>query len=96
MKRITLYLGLASLMMLVLASCSKGGKSLITPVSSGRPYEVLVVADDNCWMSPDSALSMCWIQMYPVCRKLSVLSVSHGFVLAFTTAACDCSVTSLS
>lgn len=56
MKRITLYLGLASLMMLVLASCSKGGKSLITPVSSGRPYEVLVVADDNCWMSPDSAL----------------------------------------
>lgn len=41
---------------LSLASCSKDGKSLITPVSSGRPYEVMVVADDRCWMSPDSAL----------------------------------------
>ena len=41
---------------LSLASCSKDGKSLITPVSSGRPYEVMVVADDACWMSPDSAL----------------------------------------
>lgn len=56
MKRFTFYLGLASLMMLLLASCRNGGKSLMTPVSSGRPYEVLVVADDNCWMSPDSAL----------------------------------------
>ena len=25
-------------------------------ISSGRPYEVLVVADDKCWNSPDSAL----------------------------------------
>lgn len=55
MKRLTFYLSLA-LVVLVLASCRNGGKSLITPVSSGRPYEVLVVADDNCWMSPDSAL----------------------------------------
>lgn len=29
---------------------------MITPVASGRPYEILVVADDKCWMSPDSAL----------------------------------------
>lgn len=51
---------LASLMIvfmaLIMVSCHEGGKSIVTPVSSGRPYEVLVVADDNCWMSPDSAL----------------------------------------
>ena len=54
MKR-TLYL-LCALFMTVLVSCHKDGKSIITPNSSGRPYEVLVVADDNCWMSPDSSL----------------------------------------
>ena len=51
----TFYLGMA-LAVLSLASCRNGGKSIITPVSSGRPYEVMVVADDKCWMSPDSAL----------------------------------------
>lgn len=55
MKRMTFYLGMA-LAVLSLASCRNGGKSIITPVSSGRPYEVMVVADDKCWMSPDSAL----------------------------------------
>ena len=55
MKRIAFYLNFL-LLMTVFASCSKSGKSIVTPVSSGRPYEVLVVADDKCWMSPDSAL----------------------------------------
>ena len=55
MKRFSFYLSFV-LMALVLASCSKDGKSIITPVSSGRPYEVMVVADDKCWNSPDSAL----------------------------------------
>lgn len=55
MKRFAFYLSFA-LMVLVLASCHKDGKSIVTPVSSGRPYEVLVVADDKCWNSPDSAL----------------------------------------
>ena len=55
MKRITFYLSLM-LLITVLASCKKGGKSLITPISSGRPYEVLVVADDDCWVEKDSAL----------------------------------------
>ena len=47
---------MAALFALAMTSCHEGGKSMITPVSSGRPYEVLVVADDHCWMSPDSAL----------------------------------------
>ncbi len=55
MKRITFCLNFV-LMLVVLASCKQGGKSLITPISSGRPYEVLVVADDACWLGGDSAL----------------------------------------
>lgn len=55
MKRFAFYLSFA-LAVLVLASCHKDGKSIVTPISSGRPYEVLVVADDKCWNSPDSAL----------------------------------------
>lgn len=55
MKRIAFYLSLF-LLIAVLASCKNNGKSIVTPISSGRPYEVLVVADDKCWMSPDSAL----------------------------------------
>ena len=51
-----LILGLST-MLVMLASTSCGdGKSMVTPISSGRPYEILVVADDKCWMSPDSAL----------------------------------------
>ena len=55
MKRFAFYLSFM-LAVLSLASCQEGGKSMITPVASGRPYEILVVADDKCWMSPDSAL----------------------------------------
>ena len=58
MKRISCY-SIASVCLLflsVFSSCSNDGKSMITPISSGRPYEVLAVADDACWMSPDSAL----------------------------------------
>ncbi len=54
-QRITYYLCLV-LLGAVLASCRNGGKSLITPVSSGRPYEVLVVAEDDYWLGNDSAL----------------------------------------
>lgn len=55
MKRFVFYLSLIFVVS-VFASCQKDGKSIVTPVSSGRPYEVLVVADDKCWNSPDSAL----------------------------------------
>ena len=45
-----------ALMALVLFSCEgngkKGGKSLFTPVSSGRPYEMLVVIDKGMWERP--------------------------------------------
>ena len=47
MKRVTFYLGIA-LAVLSFSSCRNNGKSIITPVSSGRPYEVMVVADDKC------------------------------------------------
>ena len=55
MKRITSYLCLV-LLLAIFASCGRGGKSIITPISSGRPYEVLVVADDAYWLENDSAL----------------------------------------
>ena len=55
MKPLAFYSSLISVIF-VFASCHKEGKSIGTPVSSGRPYEVLVVADDQCWNSPDSAL----------------------------------------
>lgn len=55
MKRLGFYFSLVAIAA-VLGSCGNDGKSIVTPVSSGRPYEVLVVADDDCWMSPDSAL----------------------------------------
>ena len=55
MKNLSCFITLA-MAALLLASCKSGGGSIITPVSSGRPYEVLVVADDDCWLSPDSAL----------------------------------------
>ena len=46
-----------TLMALVLFSCGGdgkkgGGKSLFTPVSSGRPYELLVVIDKDMWERP--------------------------------------------
>ena len=55
MKPFSFYLSLIFVVS-VFASCQKDDKSIVTPVSSGRPYEVLVVADDKCWNSPDSAL----------------------------------------
>lgn len=55
MKPLAFYSSLISVIF-VFASCHKEGKNIVTPVSSGRPYEVLVVADDQCWNSPDSAL----------------------------------------
>ena len=56
MKRQTINLLGIVLMMLVLSSCGGdgkgGGKSLFTPVSSGRPYEMLVVIDKCMWERP--------------------------------------------
>ena len=56
MKRQVMNLLSMVLMALVLFSCDgqkgKGGKSLLTPVSSGRPYEMLVVIDKGMWERP--------------------------------------------
>ena len=95
MKRFAFYLSLV-LAVLVLASCKSDGKSVITPNSSGRPYEVLVVADDNCWMSPDSALFHVLDTDVPGLPSRSGLSVFRGYVLLSTTVRCACSVISLS
>lgn len=38
--------------LLTLVGCKEGGNSLMTPVSSGRPYEMLVVMDDSMWNRP--------------------------------------------
>lgn len=39
--------------MLMLVSCKdNGGKTMFTPVSSGRPYEMLVVIDKDMWERP--------------------------------------------
>lgn len=51
MKRFMLYLSVM-LMVLAFASCSKGKKSVFTPTSSGRPYEILVVVDPGVWERP--------------------------------------------
>ena len=56
MKKQVINLLSIVLMTLVLFSCGgngkKGGKSLFTPVSSGRPYEMLVVIDKAMWERP--------------------------------------------
>ena len=56
MKKQVVNLLSMALMVLVLFSCkgeSKGGgKSLFTPVSSGRPYEMMVVIDKALWERP--------------------------------------------
>ena len=41
MKKWSLYFSLM-LVVLTMASCKKGKNNLLTPISSGRPYEVLV------------------------------------------------------
>lgn len=37
---------------LLMAACKEGGNTLMTPVASGRPYEMLVVMDDSLWNRP--------------------------------------------
>ena len=51
MKRLTTYACLL-VTLFTLASCDEGGTSLLTPASSGRPYEMLVVMDDSLWNRP--------------------------------------------
>jgi hypothetical protein len=51
MKKVGLYLSILMVMALMM-SCKKDGKSLFTPASSGRPYEVLVVVDKTQWEKP--------------------------------------------
>lgn len=54
-----LILGLST-MLVMLASTSCGdGKSMVTPISSGRPYEVLVVADDQVLDEPGQCAFSC-------------------------------------
>lgn len=38
--------------MALLAACKQGGNTILTPASSGRPYEMLVVMDDAAWERP--------------------------------------------
>ena len=56
MKKKVMNLLSMVLIALVLFSCKNeskgGGKSLFTPVSSGRPYEMLVVIDKDLWERP--------------------------------------------
>ena len=52
MKKFAFYLSVAVCLLLALPSCKKEGKSVFTPTSSGRPYEVLVVMDKNMWEAP--------------------------------------------
>ncbi|WP_321330686.1 DUF4837 family protein [uncultured Bacteroides sp.] len=50
MKKYLLYLGV-SFITVILLSCS-GNKNVLTPASSGRPYELLVVVDHALWERP--------------------------------------------
>lgn len=36
----------------ICVSCKNEGKSMLTPSSSGRPYEMLVIMDDSLWNKP--------------------------------------------
>lgn len=38
--------------LLLSTACSRNGKSLLAPSSSGRPYEMLVIIDDSLWERP--------------------------------------------
>ena len=64
MKKYLFYLSMA-LVAVVLFSCKSGKKSVFTPTSSGRAYEVLV---ELC--------TMCLIQMCPDFRNRNVRSGS--------------------
>ena len=52
MKKITIFLSMMLVAVLMLSSCKKGGKSMFAPTASGRPYEVLVVMDKDTWEAP--------------------------------------------
>lgn len=52
MKKFAFYFSMALCLALALPSCKGDGKSVFTPSSSGRPYEVLVVMDKNLWEEP--------------------------------------------
>lgn len=52
MKKLVFCLSLAVCLIFALPSCKQGGKSVFTPSSSGRPYEVLVVMDKDMWEAP--------------------------------------------
>ena len=50
MKR---HLYFFSMLLLILSGCaSKGKKSVFTPTSSGRAYEILVVVEPGVWERP--------------------------------------------
>ena len=51
MKKYLFYLSMA-LVAVVLFSCKGGKKSVFTPTSSGRAYEILVVVDNPVWERP--------------------------------------------
>lgn len=54
MKRFVITLGLITAVLFTLVSCNnkKGGTDLLTPTSSGRPYEVMVIMDEGVWERP--------------------------------------------
>lgn len=51
MKKYFYYVSLC-LFTLLMAACSKSGKGVFTPTSSGRAYEILVVIDPGVWERP--------------------------------------------
>ncbi len=54
MKRLIISMSVITLVMLSLVSCrnKKSGTDLLTPASSGRPYEVTVIMADSLWNRP--------------------------------------------
>ena len=66
MKKYLFYLSMA-LVAVVLFSCKSGKKSVFTPTSSGRAYEVLVVVEKPVWERPagKSFVQCDLIQMCP-------------------------------
>lgn len=52
MKKILFNLTMCATMLLCASSCKEGGNTILTPASSGRPYEMLVVMDDSLWQRP--------------------------------------------
>ncbi len=50
-KRLLTYACLLTAL-IAMVGCKEGGATLLTPASSGRPYEMLVVMDDSLWERP--------------------------------------------